>query len=77
MGFEAFADVRNAGPGSVKNITPKREKTRSCVGWKRCVAASASMKFTPAPRLRATASIGAEMSTPVTLPDRPTALESA
>ncbi len=72
-----------ASDGASKNITPKREKTRSTEpGAKGSVAASARSTAACASsraaiRCPATASMGPEMSTPVTLPSGPTASASA
>ena len=67
-----------ASTGASKNITPKRENTRSkAPGAKGSTAASAlstaaCVRFAAAIRRLATDNMGAEMSTPVTLPSDPT-----
>jgi hypothetical protein len=62
--------LRNAATGSPKNITPKREKTRSIdAGSKAWLAASATRNVALAMFLaRAAAISGSEMSTPRTDP---------
>jgi hypothetical protein len=70
--------LANAATGSVKNITPKREKrTSKPSGWNRWVWASAfSKRACVAPAACtlccARSSIRVEMSTPITAPDGPT-----
>jgi hypothetical protein len=69
-GFVARPILAKAASASRKNITPKREKTRSkAASPKSWAAASASTKSTAAApgRVRACSSMGRETSTPITL----------
>src|SRR5476649_1518928 len=80
-GFSAFRILANAAPGSAKNMTPNREVTTSYSGLKEWFDASASTNcagFDAAlARARATPSIGAEISRPVTAPCGPAASANA
>src|SRR6185437_15579122 len=75
-GFKALRMLPKAAAGSAKNITPKREATTSNCGVNGWTEASASTKavFLPprAARARASASMGAEMSSPTARPPGPT-----
>src|SRR5947209_16676741 len=72
-GFNALRMLANDATGSAKNITPKREASRSKLrGSNGYTVASASAKSTGSPDgalARARASIGADMSTPNACPD--------
>jgi hypothetical protein len=80
-GFSACRRLAKESVGSAKNITPKRETRRSkLAGSNGYTVASASTKSTGRPAgavWRARASIGPEMSMPITCPLEPTSGPSA
>ena len=80
-GLNARRKLANAATGSPKNITPKRENSRSVEpGGKSCAAASVSSQSRlpiPTERLRASSIMGPDTSSPVTWPVGPTRRASA